>query len=76
MSQPVETPLVEQVRQLGHSFERIVHALATIDHKAADALALAALQDVPYRRLLRRELIPAARGTRTANDARQNLGAP
>ncbi len=75
MSPPVELPLVEQVRKLGHSFERIAHALATIDHKTADALTLAALQDFPYRKVLRRELIRAAGGTRKANDARQNAGA-
>ncbi len=72
MSPPVETPLIEQMRQLGRSFERIVHALATIDHKTADALSLSALQDIPYRKVLRRELIRAAGGTRKANDARQN----
>ncbi len=34
--------------------------------KAADTLKLAALQDVPYRKVLRRELIRAAGGTRKA----------
>jgi hypothetical protein len=76
MSQPIETPLVEQMRHLGRSFERIAHALATIDHKTADALSLAALQDIPYRKMLRRELVRASRGARKANEARDNAGAP
>jgi hypothetical protein len=76
MSHPIEMPLIEQMRQLGRSFERIVHALATIDHKTADALSLAALQDIPYRKMLRRELVRASRGTRKANEARDNAGAP